>query len=94
MKPMMDESEPSAQPIEVVLPKSTPGVSELVSGWSDGGEYHVKITQSGSDDKSVTLQIEQMEMDTEEDDTEMEDEAPEPVKTRPPSEKVGIPYRK
>lgn len=44
-------------PITIKLPKSTPGVSELVGMWEDGGVYPVEITQVVSDDKTVTLQF-------------------------------------
>jgi len=41
----------------ITLPKSTPGVAELVSGWEDGGEYEVTLRQTASDEDTVTLEV-------------------------------------
>lgn len=43
----------------IILDKSTPGVSELVSGWEDGMEYRltVRVVQSSSNDKQFVGEI-------------------------------------
>lgn len=66
---MEDGGTPAGQ--EISLPLSTPGVSDLVKGWEDGGEYHVKITQIATEGENVKLRIEpMMENEPEEDEGE------------------------
>ena len=72
----------------ITLPKSTPGVAELVSSWEDGGEYHLTVRQVTSDDKGVTLEFEPMDVESEETDEPAEIPPSPPKTTTKPAVKV------
>jgi len=95
MKTSTSKPAPESQNGEITLPKSTPGLADLISGWEDGGVYDVTITQVRSDDKSVTLKVEPEDEEAEDTGEESEmgmEGEPESPPEKMPKSNMSVKY--